>query len=75
MDETQPLPEGKGALKEISRAQRWTHRSGMVSLSSARVRQDKPVRNEASYGYTMAAAAREAAIRCSTVSKIIEGGR
>ncbi len=76
-----PLLEGKGAHKEILRAQRRAHRPGLKSLFSARVRQDKPVRDAAmrraylEYGYTMAAVAREAGIHYSTVSKVIKGER
>ena len=39
------LLEGKGAHKEIPRAQRWAHRPGLKSLFSGRVRQDKPARD------------------------------
>ena len=60
VDKMRPLLEGKGEIKEISRAQRWTHRPGLKSLFSARVRQDKPARDAAmrraclECGYTMA---------------------
>ena len=76
-----PLLEGNGALKEIPHAQRWAHRPGLKILFSARVRQDKPARDAAmrraclEYGYTMAAAARDAGMHYSTVSKIIKGER
>ena len=65
-----PLLEGKGELKEISRAQHWAHRPGLKSLFSARVR-----RACLEYGYTMAAVAREAGIHYSTVSKVIKWER
>jgi putative transposase len=77
----QPLLEGKGALTEIPRVQRWAHRAGLKSLFSARVRRDKCSRDAAmrraclEYGYTMAAVAREAGIHYSTVSKIIKWER
>jgi len=32
VDKMRPLPEGKGELKEIPRAQRWVHRPGLKSL-------------------------------------------
>jgi putative transposase len=76
-----PLLEGKGALTEIPRAQRWAHRPGLKITFSARVRQDKPVRDAAmrraclEYAYTMAAVARVAGVHYSSVSKVIRGKR
>ena len=76
-----PLLEGKGALTEIPRAQRWAHRPGLKITFSARVRQDKPARDAAmrraclEYGCPMAAVAREAGIHYSTVSKVVKGER
>lgn len=81
LDQMRPRLAGKAELKEILRAQRWVHRPGLERLFSARVRQDKAVRDVAmrkacqEYGYTMAAVARAAGVHYSTVSKIIKGER
>lgn len=61
---------GGNALREVPRAQRLLARPPLEGLFSAAVRADKPERGKtvrkahSDYGYSMAAIAREAGLRC-----------
>lgn len=81
VEKIRPLPEEKGDLNEIPRAQRLLHRQSLDELFAPAVQGDNILRDEAirkaylDYGYSMAAIARHAGVHYSTVSKVIKGER
>jgi hypothetical protein len=72
-----PLLEGKRAIKEVPRAQRYAHRPTLSQTLSVRKLRTRPARDAAirvcylKYGYTMQEIAKHLGLHYTTVSKVV----
>ncbi len=77
VEEMKPLLEGKEALQEVPRVQRFAHRPELKTALSLKRQGDKEERNKAicnahfKYGYTLKEIGRHLGLHYTTISKII----